>query len=54
MGLPLERIHEFFTVTAWGTVPTEQQVLNDFPNLNRACSHLAKMSERLKRWRTEE
>ena len=23
MGLPFERIHEFFTVTAWGEVPTE-------------------------------
>jgi hypothetical protein len=54
LGLPLERVHEFFTVTAWGTVPGEQQIINDFPNINRACSRLDEMSGRLKRWRGED
>jgi LmbE family N-acetylglucosaminyl deacetylase len=54
LGLPLERIHEFFTVTAWGTIPNEQQILNDFPNLNRACSRIDEMNARLKRWRGED
>jgi len=51
MGLPFERIHEFFTVTAWGEIPDEAQVSKDFPNLNRAFSHLEDLRVRLNRWR---
>ena len=51
MGLPFERIHEFFTVTAWGEVPTEPQLSKDFPNLNRAFSRLDDLCVRLNRWR---
>jgi LmbE family N-acetylglucosaminyl deacetylase len=51
MGLPLERIHEFFTVTAWGEIPNETQISKDFPNLNRAFSHLEDLRVRLNRWR---
>ena len=51
MGLPFERIHEFFTVTAWGEVPTEPQLSKDFPNLNRAFSRLDDLRVRLNRWR---
>ena len=51
MGLPFERIHEFFTVTAWGEIPNEAQVSKDFPNLNRAFSHLEDLRVRLNRWR---
>jgi LmbE family N-acetylglucosaminyl deacetylase len=53
MGLPFERIHEFFTVTAWGEVPVEPQISKDFPNLNRAFSHLDDLRVRLNRWRGE-
>jgi LmbE family N-acetylglucosaminyl deacetylase len=51
MGLPFERIHEFFTVTAWGEIPNETQISKDFPNLNRAFSHLEDLRVRLNRWR---
>ena len=51
MGLPFERIHEFFTVTAWGQIPTEPQLSKDFPNLNRAFSRLDDLRVRLTRWR---
>lgn len=51
MGLPFERIHEFFTVTAWGEIPKEAQISKDFPNLNRAFSHLEDLRVRLNRWR---
>jgi LmbE family N-acetylglucosaminyl deacetylase len=51
MGLPFDRIHEFFTVTAWGEIPKETQISKDFPNLNRAFSHLEDLRVRLNRWR---
>ena len=53
MGLPFERIHEFFTVTAWGEIPNEPQLSKDFPNLNRAFSRLDDLRVRLNRWRGE-
>ncbi len=51
MGLPFDRIHEFFTVTAWGEIPTEAQISKDFPGLNRAFSHMEDLRVRLNRWR---
>jgi LmbE family N-acetylglucosaminyl deacetylase len=51
MGLPFDRIHEFFTVTSWGEVPDETQISKDFPNLNRAFSPLEDLRVRLNRWR---
>lgn len=53
MGLPQERIHEFFTVTAWGEVPSFDQIGRDFPNVNSAYSRLEEMRRRLARWRGE-
>jgi LmbE family N-acetylglucosaminyl deacetylase len=51
MGVASERIHEFFTVTAWGEVPTHDQLTGDFPNVNTACSRLPQLKARLERWR---
>lgn len=53
MGLAQERIHEFFTVTAWGEVPAFEQITRDFPNLNTAYSRLEEMRGRLARWQGE-
>ena len=53
MGLPFERIHEFFTVTAWGSIPNVQQLITDFPNLNRPFSRMDALRDRLARWRGE-
>lgn len=53
LGLPLDRIHEFFTVTAWGNVPTDQQILTDFPHVNHAFSKIEDLRARLNRWRGE-
>jgi hypothetical protein len=53
LGLPLDRIHEFFTITAWGRVPLAGEVLNDLPAVNRAFSHIDSMEARLRRWRGE-
>lgn len=50
LGLSPERIHEFFTITAWGEVPTEEQILRDFPNINHSFSQLESLRQRLARW----
>lgn len=51
LGLATERATEVFTVTAWGEVPTLEQLLEDFPSINRGVSHLEKLQHRLTRWR---
>jgi LmbE family N-acetylglucosaminyl deacetylase len=53
MGLVSPRIHEFFTVTAWGEVPTLDQILEDFPNINNAASNVENLRQKLDRWRNE-
>lgn len=52
MGIDSDRTHEFFTVTAWGEVPTLDQVTRDFPNISKYSS-LDRLATRLKRWRGE-
>jgi LmbE family N-acetylglucosaminyl deacetylase len=51
MGLEPGRAKEVFTVTAWGEVPTLDQLLSDFPSIDRASSRLDRLGERLRRWR---
>lgn len=41
---------EVFTVTAWGVVPTLDQLLADFPAVLETASNLKRLEERLKRW----
>jgi LmbE family N-acetylglucosaminyl deacetylase len=53
MGIQSERIHEFFTVTAWGTVPILDQILQDFPGISKNFSNLAALDKRLQQWRGE-
>lgn len=52
MGIPSERVHEFFTVTAWGEIPSLAQITQDFPNIS-PYSNLDRLGARLKRWRGE-
>lgn len=42
---------EVFTVTAWGIVPTYEQILNDFPNIAPEASHLDRLKNQLAKWR---
>jgi LmbE family N-acetylglucosaminyl deacetylase len=51
LGIPGGRATEVFTVTAWGEVPTLEQLLEDFPSINREASRLERLSQRLARWR---
>jgi hypothetical protein len=41
---------EFFTVTAWGEIPTLSQIKADFPNLITPAEIECKLSKRLSRW----
>jgi LmbE family N-acetylglucosaminyl deacetylase len=54
MGIQSNRIFEFYTVTAWGAVPTLEAVLRDIPNIVAEFSRLEKLAARLKRWRGDE
>jgi LmbE family N-acetylglucosaminyl deacetylase len=53
LGITTGRATEVFTVTAWGEVPTTQQLLADFPSINVEASHLDKLRQRLRRWGRE-
>jgi LmbE family N-acetylglucosaminyl deacetylase len=46
-----DRTIEVFTVTAWGTVPSADQLLKDLPNVLASASNLPALKERLRRWR---
>ena len=51
LGLPAGRAAEVFTVTAWGAVPTFEQLTQDFPNVVSDEPHLQRLRERLLRWK---
>ena len=51
LGIPSDRATEVFTVTAWGAVPTLNQLLRDFPQVVPEHSHLPRLQQRLDRWR---
>ena len=53
MGVDSEQVHEFFTVTAWGSVPDVEQIRRDIPNLSQKYSNFSEVEKRLKRWRGE-
>ncbi len=50
LGIGSQRAFETFTVTAWGVVPSFEQLLNDFPAIDREFSNLDRLRERLARW----
>lgn len=50
LGIPTTRATEVFAVTAWGEVPTTEQLLADFPSINQHHSHLGRLREKLERW----
>ncbi len=47
LGLSSTRPLELFNVTAWGVVPTCEQILNDFPNIVPEASNMERLRERL-------
>ena len=51
LGIRSPRLTEVFTVTAWGEVPTYEQVLRDLPGVSHEASNLPRLMGRLARWR---
>jgi hypothetical protein len=49
-GIVSDRVFEVFTVTAWGELPTVEQLAEDFPGLVEKHSNLDLLRQRLKRW----
>jgi LmbE family N-acetylglucosaminyl deacetylase len=50
LGVVTTRPLELFNVTAWGIVPTCEQILQDFPNVFSDASHLERLRARLARY----
>ena len=50
LGIASARAVEVFTVTAWGEIPSYDQILHDFPCLIGPASHLPALQERLRAW----
>ena len=50
LGLPAGRAHEAFTVTAWGSVPSSEELARVFPNLLEDGERTARLRARLARW----
>jgi hypothetical protein len=53
LGIQSEHAFEVFTVTAWGEIPTLEQLVKDFPPICSDFSHLRKLEQRLAKWRGE-
>jgi LmbE family N-acetylglucosaminyl deacetylase len=51
LGIASPHAFEVFRVTAWGDVPTLDQLAADFPAFDRASSNLERLDQRLKMWR---
>ena len=51
LGINSRHAVEVFTVTAWGLVPSVEQLTRDFPNLMTEACHLEALRKRLVRWR---
>jgi LmbE family N-acetylglucosaminyl deacetylase len=47
LGIQLRRPFEFFTVTSWGAVPANEQLLKDLPNIAPEASNLDRLKQRL-------
>jgi len=51
LGIASKHAMEVFTVSAWGEVPTVEQLRADFPMLSGEASNLRRLEERLRTWR---
>ncbi|MDB6040422.1 MAG: hypothetical protein JWM99_4263 [Verrucomicrobiales bacterium] len=52
-GMPLTPLCEFFSVTAWGMIPTLAQLERDFPKSIAPTTVADRLGMRLTRWRRE-
>jgi hypothetical protein len=47
LGIRSRHVHEFFTVTGWGEIPSLEQLARDFPPLKFAARQRARLQRRL-------
>ena len=50
LGFNSQHAFEMFTVTAWGAVPTVEQLTRDFPPITPKFSHMKRLRQQLARW----
>lgn len=53
LGIQSPNFYEVFSVTAWGEVPSLEDLKRDWPHLDQRYSQLKALDERLKQWRGE-
>jgi LmbE family N-acetylglucosaminyl deacetylase len=53
LGIDSAHFTEVFTVTAWGEVPTIEQLQRDLPDLHPTLSRWSELRKRLQTWRAE-
>jgi hypothetical protein len=51
LGIPSDKALEVFTITAWGTIPDCDRLLQEIPNVEPEFSDLRRLRERLDRYR---
>ena len=51
MGIIPEKILEAFTITAWGTIPSYEQLIEDLPSMDEEASNLDALKIRLSQWK---
>jgi hypothetical protein len=50
MGIETDRAIEVLSVTAWGAIPTVEQLLRDFPGVDVKHSRIDALQRRLAQW----
>ena len=50
MNIKKQGLFEYYTVTAWGSIPTFESILNDFPVIDKEAIPLSKLQEKLNLW----
>ncbi len=50
LGISSAHLMEVFTITAWGAIPSVEQIARDFPLISDEASHWERLRQRLARW----
>lgn len=50
LGLPTDRFYEMFCVTAWGQIPSIDQLVEDLPSLDANHSNLDHLENKIQGW----
>ena len=50
LGLPTDRLYEFFCISGWGNIPTISKLTEDLKIIDLEASNLEALEKRLKQW----